>query len=289
MIVLLGASGYIGSAFLKRLAVHNIECMAVSRRQIDYTQPHLLQNLLRSIPVDFLINCSGYTGRPNVDGCELNQETCFRANVDLPVTIANVCNELKLCWGHVSSGCIYNGSSSRDLGFTEDDTPNFSFDSPPCSFYSGTKALSESKLTGFENIYLWRPRMPFSHIDGPRNYLSKLLRYERLLNVTNSISHLDEFVDACIECWLRRVPTGTYNVVNSGAVTTVEIVESIQRILRPGKDFQFFLDEMQFMREAAIAPRSNCILDNRKLLSVGIRMRSAHDAIEEALMHWLPT
>lgn len=286
MIVLLGASGYIGSAFSKRLALHSIESTAVSRKDVDYTQPSLLREFLRSQPVDFLINCSGYTGRPNVDGCETNQVECFKANVDFPVTIAEVCSELKLYWGHISSGCIYNGSSERPDGFIETDEPNFSFQSPPCSYYSGTKALAESRLANFENIYLWRPRMPFNQFDGPRNYLSKLLRYDCLLNATNSISHLDEFVDACIECWLKRVPPGIYNVVNTGAVTTFEIVDLIQRILKPKRDFQFFRNESHFMQVAAVAPRSNCILDNQKLKSAGIAMRDAREAIEQSLIHW---
>ena len=45
---------------------------------------------------------------------------------------------------------------------TEDDDPNFSFRSPPCSFYSGSKALGEEVLEGAENCYIWRLRIPFN-------------------------------------------------------------------------------------------------------------------------------
>ena len=52
---------------------------------------------------------------------------------------------------HVSSGCIYSGDKGEDadgnkIGFTEEDVPNFSYDQPPCSFYSGSKALGEEVL-----------------------------------------------------------------------------------------------------------------------------------------------
>jgi hypothetical protein len=38
-------------------------------------------------------------------------------------------------------------------GFTETDAPNFSFRSPPCSFYSGTKALGVEAIA--EIFYSW--------------------------------------------------------------------------------------------------------------------------------------
>jgi hypothetical protein len=84
-------------------------------------------------------------------------------------------------WGHVSSGCIYTGSRPDGRGFTETDTPNFTFRTNNCSFYSGTKALGEEVLAGKPNVYIWRLRIPFDHVDNPRNFLTKLIRYQRLL------------------------------------------------------------------------------------------------------------
>ena len=54
----------------------------------------------------------------------------------------------------------------------------FLFVRPPCSFYSGTKALGEEVLEGAENCFVWRLRIPFNHEPSPRNYLQKLLNYE---------------------------------------------------------------------------------------------------------------
>ena len=105
-------------------------------------------------------------------------------------------------------------------GFREDDAPNFSFRTNHCSFYSGTKALGEEVLAGAENCFVWRLRIPFNEIDSPRNYLTKVMRYARLLEAVNSLSQLDEFVRATFECWQKQVPFGTYNVTNPGQVTT---------------------------------------------------------------------
>jgi dTDP-4-dehydrorhamnose reductase len=85
---------------------------------------------------------------PNVDACESAKYESLHGNAVLPGIIREVCEDLKIPWGHVSSGCIYSGRRADGEGWTEDDEPNFSFRSPPCSFYSGTKALGEEVLRG---------------------------------------------------------------------------------------------------------------------------------------------
>ena len=107
-------------------------------------------------------------------------------------------------------------------------------------FYSGCKALGEECLDGAENCFAWRLRIPFNHVDSPRNYLSKLMRYERLLDVENSISQLDEFVSVATECWTRRVEYGIYNITNTGSMTTRQVAEMLNRHLVPEKAFHFF-------------------------------------------------
>jgi dTDP-4-dehydrorhamnose reductase len=186
----------------------------------------------------------------------------------------------------VSSGCIYNGSRSDGGGFREDDPPNFSFRSPPCSFYSGTKALGEEVLAGKPDVYIWRLRIPFDNVDNPRNYLTKLIRYQRLLDATNSISQLDEFVAATFACWEKRIPFGTYNVTNPGHITAREITVMMQKRGIGPKQFDFFKDETEFMAKAALTPRSNCVMDHSKLDQAGIRLVEVHEAVDRALATW---
>ena len=178
--------------------------------------------------------------------------------------------------------------SSPDLfrGFAETDEPNFSFRRPPCSFYSGSKALAEEAIVGLGQSYLWRVRLPFDHIDSPRNYISKLLRYPKLYDNVNSLSHRLECVSACLELWERRAQFGIYNVTNPGCVTTRQVAAAIEKVLRPGRRFEFWANDDEFYRLAAKAPRSNCILDVSKLLNAGIKMRSVREALLEALDNW---
>jgi hypothetical protein len=70
MIILLGASGYVGGAFRRELERRQLPFLALSRQSVDYTHfPTLIQYFRKHRP-RFLINAAGYTGRPNVDACE---------------------------------------------------------------------------------------------------------------------------------------------------------------------------------------------------------------------------
>lgn len=286
MIYLLGGSGYVGQAYQALLTRKGIPFRNLRRADLDYTDPAVLRAaLLRDKPA-FLINSAGYTGKPNVDACELHKAECLFGNAVLPGLIAQACTEAGVPWGHVSSGCIYSGARPDGSGFQEDDTPNFTFRTNHCSFYSGTKALGEEVLAGTPNVYIWRLRIPFNNEENPRNYLTKLMRYKTLLAATNSISQLEEFAAATFACWEKRVPFGAYNVTNPGAITTHEVVEHIKKSGVCQKEFSFFKNEDEFMHVAAKTPRSNCVMDSTKLARVGITMTEVHEAVARDLRTW---
>lgn len=285
---ILGASGYVGGAYQRMLAGRGVECRALARADLNYYDEATLISALKEAKPAFLVNCAGYTGKPNVDACELHKTECLNGNAILPGVLRQACEATGTPWGHVSSGCIFTGRRADGVGFRETDAPNFSFRTNNCSFYSGTKALGEEVLAEARDCFIWRLRIPFNEVDSPRNYLTKLMRYDRLLEAENSLSQLDEFVRATWECWEKRVPFGIYNVTNPGAVTTHEVVDLIKQSGVSKKNFQFFSDEHDFMQKAAKTPRSNCVLDSSKLLTCGIVMSEVHDAIAKALKNWRP-
>ena len=314
MILLLGASGYIGDAFACELRRRQWPFTPVSRRDVDYTRFDVLMGFLKKNKPEFIVNAAGYTGKPNVDACEIAQADTLAGNTLLPQTIAHACAVIGIPWGHVSSGCIYSGAKvtvggrtrvEKDLskpelralvekspasvhGFTETDAPNFSFRDPPCSFYSGTKALAEEAIAGIGQSYVWRLRIPFDEFDGARNYLSKVQRYAKVYDNVNSISHRADYARACLDLLERRAPFGTYNITNPGFITTRRVVEMIQKILKSKRKFEFWSNDEEFYRVAAKTPRSNCVLDVSKLLATGVKIRSVIEALEDSLKNWEP-
>ncbi|HVU28721.1 MAG TPA: sugar nucleotide-binding protein [Verrucomicrobiae bacterium] len=314
MILLLGASGYIGEAFATELRRRKTDFIPLSRKQVDYTCFNLLLEFLRAKKPEFVINSAGYTGKPNVDACELDKAGTLLGNALLPQTLAHACAAANIPWGHVSSGCIFSGakvvetgkiraekdmtkpelralveqSPEKILGYTETDTPNFSFRDLPCSFYSGTKALGEEAIAGIGQSYVWRLRIPFDEFDNSRNYLSKVQRYTKVYDNVNSISHRADFVKACLDLWQLRAPFGAYNITNPGFVTTRHVVEQIEKFLKPQQKFDFWKNDEEFYKIAAKTPRSNCVMDVSKLLSAGVKIRPIEQALEDSLRNWKP-
>ena len=284
MIIVLGKSGYLATALINWCKIKNFaNIQLVSRAQTNYFDQSILASFLLKIKCSFLINAAGYTGKPNVDACESSKYECLQGNAVLPGIIREVCEDVKIPWGHISSGCIYSGRRDDGNGWTEEDEPNFSFRSPPCSFYSGTKALGEEVLEGAENCFVWRLRIPFNHEPSPRNYLQKLLNYENLLEAENSVSHLAEFCQKCIECFTKGVEPGVYNMTNPGSITTRQVTEWMIKEGLTDKKFNFFDSEEEFMNKAAIAPRSNCVLDTTKAEKAGIGMRPVEEAMIDSI------
>lgn len=312
MILLLGATGYIGEAFVRELQQRKVEFLPLSRKEVDYTRFDVLLNFLKAQKPGFLINVAGYTGKPNVDACELDKAGTLLGNALLPQAIAHACAALDIPWGHVSSGCIFSGAKisadgkvrvEKDMtrselhamaeqkspairGFTETDTPNFSFRDGPCSFYSGSKALGEEAISGIGKSYIWRLRIPFDEFDSARNYLSKVQRYAKVYENVNSISHRGDFVKACLDTWALQAPFGIYNVTNPGYVTTRHVVELIEKHLKPARKFEFWANDEDFYRQAARTPRSNCVMDVSKILAAGVKIRPVEEALEDSLKNW---
>ncbi len=313
MVILLGSTGYMGQAFLHAIAERGWPVHAPTRQQLDYTDFTALRSYLASTRPEFLINAAGYTGKPNVDACEDHRADTLQGNTLFPAMVGHVCAGLNIPFGHVSSGCIYSGAKlmvnhelhvERDLtapevrkiidkspqsihGFNEADEPNFTFRQPPCSFYSGTKAMAEEAVRVLPQHYIWRLRIPFDHINSPRNFLSKLQYYPKVYNNVNSLSHRGDYVRACLDLWEKKAPFGIYNVTNPGFVSSAQVVTMIQRILKPARPFKFWSDDNEFYAQAAKTPRSNCVLDVSKLLNAGVKMRPVEEALDEALTSWV--
>lgn len=314
MIWILGATGYIGEAIVSEAKKQKLRFRQISRKELNYADFKTLVTALKREKPTFLINAGGFTGKPNVDACEKFKAETIAGNVILALSVAHACDTTGIKLGTVSSGCIYSGAkiqrqdgswavedrlteplisellearSSRVCGFSEADEPNFTFEHNNCSFYSGTKAVAESALLGFPEFYVWRLRIPFDEIDGPRNYLSKIQRYPRVYQNWNSLSHRRDFAKACLSFVSGIAPGGIYNLTNPGYASTKDVVGKIKQRLKPGWTPEFWSGDDEFYRFGAESPRSNCLLDSSKAYQAGIKLRPLEEALDESLSQWI--
>jgi dTDP-4-dehydrorhamnose reductase len=309
MILLLGASGYIGRTFASELRRRGHLFIPLTRRAFDYSRFDFLFDYVRTMKPDFLINAASYAVHGLDSALRGEREKMMTANAILPQVVARVAGLTKTPWGHVSSGDIYSGAKvledgtfreAKDLaepdlqrlyekeparfhGYTEADEPNFSFRSWPSNFYSGTKALGEEAIREIGQSYIWRPRRPFNDRNEPCNWLVQLQQQATVYDHINSISHLEDFVKAALDLWEIRAPFGTYNITNPGAISTRELVEGLKHIARVPSRFKFGPPEEDPGRISSLAPQSNCILDVTKLLKTGVKIRPVAEAVKDSL------
>jgi UDP-glucose 4,6-dehydratase len=283
-ILLLGSNGFLGSNFNKFLQNKNCELYELNRKNCNFLNKDDFFNKIKNINPLYIINCAGYTGKPNVDSCEINKESCWNGNVTLVKYLSDICYTLNTRYIQVSSGCIYTGTRGKN-GFTEVDEPNFCFDHQPCSYYSGTKAVMEDILKCDYNAYVCRLRIPFNNISNPKNYITKLINYDTLLDATNSLTNIDDFLNACFYLLKNNMNTGIYNITNTGSISTKKVTKLISKYI-VNKKFTFFKNENEFYSTAAKTPRSNCILDNKKLLDTGFQIEHVEDSILKSIKNY---
>jgi dTDP-4-dehydrorhamnose reductase len=311
MILLLGATTYVGQAFARALRRRQERFIPLSRNAFDYTCFEFLLDYVRQIRPLLVINAGGRIDPPQQEE-EPDRMELLQLNTLLPQTVARACSITNLPWAHVSSASIYCGAKfvengkpgavadlsrgavrklydlhpERFRGFSELDEPNFSFRSGPCNFCSGTQALAEEAIRGMSQNYIWRLRLPFNELDEPGNFLARLQASQEIYDTVNSLSHLDECVSACLELWERRAPFGIYNVSNPGTITTREVAAMIQKRFKSPRQFEF--------RNGGSAPPGNrmrppdCVLEVSKLLQTGIVLRNVKEALEKSLENWQP-
>lgn len=217
---------------------------------------------IQNVKPTHVFNAAGVTGRPNVDWCESHKTETIRANVAGTLTLADVCKEHGLLLINYATGCIFEYDATHPLGsgigYKEEDKPNFIG-----SFYSKTKAMVEELLREFDNVCTLRVRMPISSdLNNPRNFITKISRYNKVVNIPNSMTVLDELLPISIEMAKRNLK-GIYNFTNPGVVSHNEILEMYKNYMDPNFNWANFTLEEQ--AKVIVAPRSNNEMDASKL------------------------
>lgn len=276
MILILGSTGYVGRAFVDYCLRARIPFLVVHRSK---SWRWKVEWMLKQYKPDLVINAIGFVGKPNVDACEDNQDQCLHVNVELTCQIRDMCAKADVPWIHVSSGCIFNGPP--DEPFAEDDTPNFQSNT-----YVASKIAAENAIEPEANkCWICRLRIPFDHVDGDRNYLSKLLRYETWTPAINSITHLPQFAEACVRV-ARTGSYGKYNIVNPNPVSPTVISELMTK--QWGREIpKRFFESAEALDAVVRVPRSNCVLSTDKLDKLGIHMTDTRQIIESCLKQWI--
>lgn len=283
MKILILGKGYIGNYLEKGNTNHQI--IHISKSDVNYEDPDELIKFIHKESkypknhFDWIINCSGYTGRPNVEGCEKDKENCYHYNVTVPLYITQVANRFRIPIIHIGSGCIYNGYAGP---YSEEDIPNFGVDSQFSSFYSKTKDAFE-RLSAHLNRYIFRIRIPFNGVPESKNYLYKLLNYNNLISQQNSITNVDDLVNFTYKFIEKDRDFGIYNVTNKGSIEAKEVVEILKSQGLENPNWNFVSIENANFKVG----RSNCVLDTNKIENMGLGLPPVKESLKKSVKEYL--
>lgn len=277
-ILLFGPRGFIGTHMHSRFPD------AISSN-VDIADPAAVCGELDRVRSDIVINCVGKTGTPNVDWCEDHKEETFRSNVTGPLVLMEECRKRGIYWVHMASGCVFSGDNGG-RGYSEDDAPNFQG-----SFYSRTKQWTDAMLNEFADprvgkggILMLRIRMPFQPEDHPKNLLSKITKFTKVIDVQNSVTYIPDLLDAA-SILMNRRRTGIWHIVNPGSISLYKVACMLA-------DQEGRVHPECLLEEEALgmtkAARSNCVLSTAKLAQEGIVFPIAEQRVKQILQRRVP-
>lgn len=287
-VLLFGHKGWIGGKVLTILKNENIE---VILPKIRANEKEELEKLIINEKITHIISMIGRTAG-TYEGKKINTidylekpgkiKENVRDNLFSPMVMAVLCKKHSVHLTYMGTGCIFEYDVNHPFGqevsgFTEQSKPNFFGSS-----YSIVKGFTDELMHLFDDTVLnVRIRMPITSEVHPKNFITKIVNYERVCSVHNSMTVLDELLPVMVKM-LKEKYVGTINLTNPGLITHNEILEMYREIVDPMFTWKNFTIEEQ--NEILAAGRSNNYLDTTKLEKYYPEVKNIKDSVRNALM-----
>ena len=268
--LIFGHKGWIGSMVINLLNKQKISFVCASSRADDKIAVE--EEIIKHSPthiMSFIGRTHGTTEDgtkyPTIDYLEQKGKLKenIRDNIFAPMVLGLLCKKYNIHFTYLGTGCIFDYDTSHlfgneQTGFNENDIPNY-FNSS----YSTVKGYTDQLMHLLEDDCLnLRIRMPINDKLDPRNFITKILNYEYICSIPNSMTVLDDLLPCAVEMAINK-ETGTINLTNPGVITHNEILEMYRNIINPSLQWKNFTIEQQ--DKVLAAGRSNNCLDTTKL------------------------
>jgi len=266
-VLLLGSNGWIGKQLIpiitsrsdvKILYQSHVRADDIERvtHEIDALQPtHIISTIGRTHGT-----IDGVT-IPTIDYLEHpgKLKENIRDNLFSPMILAKLCSDRNIHLTYLGTGCIFEYDEFHSNGFGEYSKPNFFGSS-----YSIVKGFTDQLMTLYkDNVLNVRIRMPITSESNPRDFITKIVGYEKICSMPNSMSVLDELLPIMVDMAINK-RLGTINLTNPGTISHEEILQMYKRIVDPTKSWKTMTYEEQ--SNLLKSKRSNNELDTSKLL-----------------------
>ena len=123
--------------------------------------------------------------------------------------------------------------------------------------------MVENLLKAFDNVLTLRVRMPIvADLLYPRNFITKIIKYEKIIDIPNSMTVLPELLPYSVAMAERKM-TGIVNFTNPGAISHNEILELYKEYIDEELTYENFSVSEQ--AKVIVAPRSINLLETSRI------------------------
>jgi len=291
MIVLIyGSSGWIGSIFKKIMEKNNIRFYCgKSRVDCKSTLIDEISNVNPTHIISFIGRTHGKIGDRKITTIDYLEEPGklvdnIRDNLYSPLLLSQLCKERNIHYTYLGTGCIFKFDESHPFeqeenGFTETSLPNFFGSS-----YSVVKGYTDQIMSLYSDSTLnLRIRMPITGEKNERNFITKIVNYDKICSIANSMSVLPELLPFVLKMMDQKI-TGTINLTNPGLISHNEMLEMYKEIVDPLFTWKNFSQDEQ--RKILASDRSNNFLDTTKLEKLFPEVRNIKEATRASLVEY---
>ena len=219
-----GGSGQLGMAVSEELDSRGITFTAVGSKDLDITNPNLVNDYFVKNSPSVIVNCAAWT---DVDGAESNEESASKVNGDGPENLAVAASKSGCRLIHVSTDYVFSGESHTPFEIADQIDPQ--------SAYGRTKADGEKKVlaTYPENSYVLRTAWLYSA--KGKNFAKTMARLAlngdgEVCVVNDQMGQPTSAVDLAkqiVDLGLSNAQAGIYHGTNSGQATWFQFGQEI--------------------------------------------------------------
>ena len=241
-VLLLGATGMLGTAFALKLAEKGFPFTPLGHRDLRIESADSVAAAFAAHPADVVVNCTGIV---SINPCEDDPEHCTAVNALGALYVSRQAAARGMTMVQFSSHAVFDGQ--KEGFYTEDDVPR------PQSVYAVSKYACEVYAALCPSHYVLRVPAMF----GPRRndslgFVDKMLalmEQGRELRVADdkidSPTYSLDVAETAIGLLSDKAPYGLYHAANDGCVSYYDFIDAVremaglQATLHRAKDADF--------------------------------------------------
>jgi dTDP-4-dehydrorhamnose reductase len=223
-IVVLGASGQLGSCLKKVAAERNITDISFpSEQDGNILDSELLEKLFTAEKPQFVINCAAYTA---VDKAEDEQDICRKVNREGAANIAFACEKHNATLIHISTDFVFKGNVPQLLSETDPAEPE--------NIYGLTKLEGEQDITRILKKH-FTIRTSWLYSEFGNNFVKTMLRLGKekdqlgvIADQTGSPTYAIDLAGAVLDVIASDSEAyGIYHYSNEGVTSWFDFAKTI--------------------------------------------------------------